>query len=123
MQKYSPLVESKKYKRRVPILDAWADLQELLNRDNPKAKEYKEKLLGNTQIVDAPSIYWDTSLFLSLEGAVDYQTWVSLPIHERAKLRAMVQLRNIAQTLDQYEKDMAEERKKVFSKNGNKVDA
>lgn len=95
---------------------------ELLSKDSDVVKEYRKKLLGDSPIKDAPQLYWDTSLFLSLEGAVDYTTWTSLPIHEKAKLRAMIQLRNMADILDRHKKEQEEERKKVFG-GKNKVDA
>ena len=89
---------------------------ETLNKDDSdKRKEYRDKLLGSSVIADASAPYWDTSLFLSLEGAVDYHSWTSMPIHEKAKLRAVIQLRNMADILDRHRKEMEEERKKVFS--------
>lgn len=58
-------------------------------------------------------------LFLSLEGAVDYSEWTSLPIHDRAKLRATIYLRNMAEVLDRHTKEMEDERKKLLD--GRKV--
>src|SRR5690606_22504840 len=96
IQKYAPLVESKRYKRKIPIYDYYEDVIELINRDSDQARAYKKKLLGNSVIAEATPEYWDTSLFLSLEGAVSYPDWTSLPIHERAKIRAIIHLRNMA---------------------------
>ena len=122
--KYSPQVYSDKYKRNVPLVDVYLDLMETLNKDNNDLrKDYKAKLLGNSPIVDASAYYWDTTLFLSLEGAIDYHSWSSIPIHEKAKLRAIIQLRNMADIVERHRKEMDEERKKVFSAKPNKVGA
>lgn len=115
LQKYAPLVNSPRYKRKIPIYDYYEDVMELINRDSDLARAYKKKLLGSSVIAEAPPEYWDTSLFLSLEGAVSYQEWQSLPIHERARLRAMIHLRNMADLLERHEKEMEEEREKVMN--------
>jgi len=96
---------------------------EMLNKDTDQHRDYKAKLLGNSPIVDASAHYWDTSLFLSLEGAVDFQSWTSMPIHDKAKLRAIIQLRNMADIVERHRKEMDEEPKKVFSAKPNKVGA
>lgn len=102
-------------------MDVYLDLMETLNKDDPNdpanenRKAYRDKLLGTSCIDSASPFYYDTTLFLSLEGAVGYTTWTDLPIHERAKLRAIIQLRNMADIVDRHRKEQIEERKKVLS--------
>lgn len=110
----APIAHSTRYKRSVPITDLFLDLIEFLSGEDPRKKEYREKLFGK-QVVDfAPGRYWELQMIVSMEGLL--AIWDSLPIHRRAELRAYYQLNNMTELLRQHEQNMDDNRRSAIQK-------
>ena len=102
----SPFVFSKKKKRNIPLYEAYADLMELLNIDDERMQEYKKQILGNSCIETAPSEYYDISM--ALEYRIPYHIWIDplqFPVDAKAKLRATVWLKGMAEVIDAHNRE------------------
>lgn len=111
----SPVAYSPRYQRTVPITDMFQDLIEFISDDtNPRKKEYRDKLLGKNVIDFAPGRYWQLQMIVSMEGLL--ASWDTLPIHQKAELRAYYQLNNMSELLRQHAQNMEDNRRSALQK-------
>lgn len=86
-------------------------MEVLYKNDNDISRNYRKQLLGSNPIIQAPDEYWDIGA--SLQLAPSYTDFKILPIHDRAKGKAWLFLKNAAELIERYRNDMEERRKKA----------
>jgi hypothetical protein len=72
--------------------------------------EYQRELLGSRVIDEAPYLYWDTLTMLD-SGVV--AVWDELPIRTRARIKAAMRIRNMAETIEKHRGMQAAKAKKA----------
>jgi hypothetical protein len=91
-----------------------------LSIDDPRAKKHRERVLGKTALIDAPTDYYNARMIV--EMGVSLLEWNAYPIHDRAKIIAAQHLKNMGDVIDRhYEQlDEALERIEQGNKEGSK---
>lgn len=111
----APVAYSPRYQRTLPITDLFQDLIEFISDDkDSRKKEYRDKLLGKNVIDFAPGRYWELQMIVSMEGLLT--SWDTLPIREKAELRAYYQLNNMSELLRQHAQNMDDNRRSAHQK-------
>jgi len=77
---------------------------------NERQKAYQRELLGSRVIEGAPFLYWDTLTMLE-SGAV--AEWGGLPVRTRARIKAALQIKNMAQVIERHRDTQAQKAEKM----------
>lgn len=76
-----------------------------------KRKKYQRELMGTQVIESAPYSYWDAQDMLASEIQPD--VWMALTIRQRAKIKAALRIKNMAELLGRHRDLMAEKARKA----------
>lgn len=87
---------------------------DFLSTDAQGRKEYREKLMGESSIDNAPGRYWELQMIVNMGSII--LGWDDLTIHKKAEYRAYYQLNNMAELLKQHAQNMKENRKAAMDK-------
>lgn len=76
-----------------------------------KRKKYQRELMGTQIIETAPFAYWDTQDMIN--SGVDPSTWLTLSVRQRAKIKASLRLKNMAELIQRHRDMMAQKTEKA----------
>lgn len=116
------MAESREYGGyEMPLLEVFEEVMSILNGEREETDEgkrvmadYKKKILGNTSLKHAPSLYWDIGTVIDM-GFLPSQ-WFETSLEDRALIIARNHLRNAAEIIDAYYRDQDEQKKKLAEK-------
>lgn len=91
-------------------------VQQELNIDDPRAKKHKERVLGKTALIDAPTAYYDARMVIDM--GVSLLEWRNYPIHDRARIIATKHLGNMMDVIDGHYRELDDTMERLGKKDG-----
>jgi hypothetical protein len=87
-----------------------------LNIKDPRAESHRERVLGKTALINAPTDYYDARMIV--EMGISLLEWNAYPIHDRARIIACQHLKNMCEVIDEHYRQLDENLKKLESGEG-----
>lgn len=114
----SPLVYSHKARRNVPVMYVYRDVMEGINalaEKNDAGKKFKQDVLGEQTIEEAPAAYFDMALALDLHLA---EVWDGLDLHLKARIRAQRYISGMVDVIERYRREQKRVREEASKPKG-----
>jgi hypothetical protein len=125
VQRLCGLSYSRRYKKPLPTYAVYQDVMELLTPGEIDSevqadlkRRYKEKIIGKTCLVTAPSEYWTIGAIW--ERGMTFHQWNAYTIEEKAKTLARMYVKSMIEVIDAHYDEEDDQKKREAEKDKKK---
>jgi hypothetical protein len=118
VESLSPIAWSRRFKRPLPAFLVYQHVMQELNLDDPRAKKHRERVLGKSALIDAPTDYYNSRMIV--EMGISLLEWRAYPIHDRARIIAAQHLKTMMDVIDAHYRELDETMERIEREKGGK---